>query len=198
MENYDRYKTATAESYEKKGVMDYLVRIQSDRRLIPLIGGIKGKRILDVGLGTGRYTRLLLQANQVVGVDRNPHLCPFQIEVHRGDATQLAELVGAERFDIVFSTWMTEYLSPEQLSGFFRQAKMVLNDNGELMSTIISKYGFGFLYVTAAKLLRGIDKYNYTKERVVDMLREAGFADIEIINLNSWLYIPWAYMVVAR
>jgi len=36
------------------------------------------------------------------------------------------------------------------------------------------------------------------KKGIMDMLKEAGFADIEIINLGSWLYVPWAYLVVAR
>ena len=53
MENYDRYKTETTQSYEKKGVMDYLVRIPSNKKLLPVIDNIKGKKVLDVGLGTG-------------------------------------------------------------------------------------------------------------------------------------------------
>jgi ubiquinone/menaquinone biosynthesis C-methylase UbiE len=198
MENYDRYKTVTPESFDKKSVMDYLVRIPSDRRLVPLISQIKDKKILDVGPGTGWYTKLLLKDNVVVGVDRNPHLCQLPIKVHKGDATQLAGLVGDDRFDVVLSTWMTEYLSAQQLQQFFNEARKVLKDDGRLMTTIISKCGFGFLYVTAAKIIRGIDKYNYTSKRVTDMLKEAGFVDIEIVNLNSWLYAPWAYLVVAR
>jgi hypothetical protein len=75
---------------------------------------------------------------------------------------------------------------------------MVLKEKGSLMTTMISKSGFGFMYVTAAKVIRGIDKYNYTKKEVVDMLREAGFADIEITNISSWICIPWAYLVVAQ
>jgi SAM-dependent methyltransferase len=178
--------------------MDYLVRIPSDRRIIPLISRLKGKKILDVGLGTGLYTRLLLKGNEVIGVDQNPHFCRLPIKVYGGDATQLVELAGAERFDVVFSTWMTEYLSGEQLSVFFGEARKVLAEGGQLMTTIISKYGFGFLYVAAAKLIRGIHKYNYTKKSVVNMLKEAGFSDIEIINLNSWLFFPWAYMAIAK
>jgi ubiquinone/menaquinone biosynthesis C-methylase UbiE len=197
MENYDRYKTATAESFNKKDIMKYLVRIPSDKRLIPLIGRIKGKKILDVGLGAGCYTKLLLKDNEVVGVDPNPHLCRLPIKVHKGDATQLAELVGAEKFDVVFSTWMTEYLDGQQLQKFFNEAGKTLKDNGKLVTTIISKHGLGLLYVTAAKVIRGIDKYNYAKKEVIVMLKEAGFADIEIINLNSWLYVSWAYLVVA-
>lgn len=198
MANYDRYKTETAESYEKKCLMDYLVRIPSDKKLLPIISRIKGKKILDVGPGTGRYTSLLLKDNEVVGIDRNPHLCRLPIKVHQGDATQLAQLVETHSFDMVFSTWMTEYLGPEQLNGFFRQAKIVLSENGQLMTTIISKCGFGFVYVTAAKLIRGIDKYSYAEKHVISVLNEAGFADIEVVSLSAWLGVPWAYMIIAK
>jgi ubiquinone/menaquinone biosynthesis C-methylase UbiE len=177
--------------------MDYLVRIPSNKILLPLIDNIKGKKVLDVGLGTGWYARILLKNNSVIGIDRNPHLCSLPIKVYQGDATQLRELTGNEKFDVVFSTWMTEYLDEGQLRQFFHEAKRTLKDNGRLMTTVISKCGFGFLYITAAKTIRGIVKYNYSKKQVINMLREAGFADIEIINLNSWLHIPWAYLVVA-
>jgi SAM-dependent methyltransferase len=178
--------------------MDYLVRIPSDKKLLPIISQIKGKKILDAGPGTGRYTKLLLKDNEVVGIDRNPHLCRLPIKVHHGDATRFAELVEAHSFDTVFSTWMTEYLNPQQLNDFFKQARIVLKENGEIVTTIVSKYGFGYLYITAARLLRGISKYNYSKREVCDKLREAGFKEISIVNLGSWLGIPWAYLVTAK
>ena len=198
MANYDRYKAETAESYEKRCLMDYLVRIPSDKKLVPLISRIKGKKILDVGPGTGRYTSLLLKDNEVVGIDRNPHLCQLPIKVHQGDATQFAQLVEAHSFDMVFSTWMTEYLNPQQLNTFFQQAKIAIKQDGELVTTIVSRHGFGFLYITAAKIIRGTDKYSYTKKHVAGILKDAGFVDIEIINLDSWFHIPWAYLIVCR
>jgi len=198
MENYDRYKQETAESYERRCLMDYLVRIPSDKKLIPIILQIKGKKILDVGPGSGRYTKLLLTDNEVLGIDRNPHLCKLPIKVLQADATQFIGLIGPQSFDMVFSTWMTEYLNPEQLSEFFKQAKMAIKQDGLLVTTIVSKHGFGCLYITAAGLLRGVKKYNYSKRIVSDKLREAGFKEISIVNLNSWLGIPWAYLVTAK
>jgi ubiquinone/menaquinone biosynthesis C-methylase UbiE len=198
MANYERYKQETAESYEKKCLMDYLVRIPSDKKLLPIISKIKGKKILDVGPGTGRYTKILLNDNDVIGIDRNPHLCRVPIKVLSADATQFVGLVGPQSFDTVFSTWMTEYLNPEQLSVFFQQARIAIKQGGELVTTIVSKHGFGFLYITAAGLLRGVSKYNYSKREVSDKLRDAGFKEISIVNLNSWLGIPWAYLVTAK
>ena len=103
-----------------------------------------------------------------------------------------------EKFDIVFSTWTTEYLNYEQLGAFFAESKKVLKNNGQIMTTVISRYGLGFIYITLAKILRGISKYNYRKKQVIEKLKEAGFADIKIIKLNSWLYFPWAYMAIAE
>jgi SAM-dependent methyltransferase len=198
MKNYDRYLETSSEDYDKKTIMSYFCRVPSDRKIFPLLSELADKKILDVGLGTGYYSRLLIGRNSVVGIDQNPHLCRLAIEVHEGDATKLSELVKDEKFDIVVSTWMTEYLDDKQLGSFFSESKKVLVDGGKLITTVISKYGFGFLYVTAAKLLRGIDKYNYRKEQVIGRLKEAGFTKIEIVSLNSWLGVPWAYMVIAR
>lgn len=198
MANYDRYKTETSASYEKKCLMDYLVRIPSDKKLVPFISQIKGKKILDVGPGSGRYTSLLLKDNEVLGIDRNPHLCRLPIKVLKADATQFVGLVGVQSFDMVFSTWMTEYLNPEQLSSFFKQVRIAVKPGGEFVTTIVSKHGFGFLYITAAGLLRGVKKYNYSKREVSDKLKDAGFKEISIINLSSWLGFPWAYLVTAK
>jgi len=199
MKNYERYLEKTTEEYDKKTIMSYFCRTPSDRIIIPFISKIKGKHILDVGLGTGCYTRVLIEDNKVTGVDQNPHLCKLPIKVlYKGDATELTKLVQDEKFDIVVSTWMTEYLNEEQLGVFFAESKKVLKNNGRLITTVISKYGFGFIYIAAAKILRGISKYNYRPKRIVKKLKEAGFTHIQIIKLNSWLCVPWAYMVVAE
>jgi len=198
VKNYERYLKATPEEYDKKTIMSYFCRIPSDRKIMPMISEIRNKKILDVGLGTGYYSRILMKNNTVVGVDQNPHLCRLPIKLYQGDATELTKLVKDEKFDIVFSTWTTEYLNYEQLSAFFAESKKVLKNNGQIITTVISRYGLGFIYITLAKILRGISKYNYRKKQVIEKLKEAGFDDIKIIKLNSWLYFPWAYMAIAE
>lgn len=198
MKNYDRYQNITADFYEKKGIMFYLCQIPSDKKIIPLLSKIENKKILDVGLGTGIYTKFLIEKNNVVGIDQNPHLCRLSIPLYKGDATQLSEIVGDGKFDIVLSTWMTEYLNPEQLSVFLGETRKVLNEQGIFMSTFISNYCLGYTYVKLAKVLRNIDKHCYSKKQILELVAQAGFRDIEIINLNSWLGIPWAYMVIVK
>ncbi len=198
MIGHERYQGMTAAQYDKKTLMHYLCRIPADKRLLPAVRSIEHKRVLDVGLGTGGYTRLLLeQDNEVVGVDQHPHLCLLPITVHAGDAGELSRLVGEDRFDIVLSTWMTDYLDARHLQDFFTQAKAVLRPNGRLMTTVIERYGFGAFYTTVAKYVRGVDKFTHPRQAVRRMLCAAGFTDIEFTALRAWV-VPWAHWVVAR
>ena len=198
MENYERYKNITADAYEKKGIMHYLCQIPSDKKIIPLLSKTENKKILDVGCGSGYYTKFLIEKNKVVGIDQNPHLSRLSIPLYQGGATELSKIVGDEKFDIVFSTWMTEYLNPEQLSDFLNEAKKVLNKQGTFISTFISNYCLGYAYVKLANILKNIDKYCYSKKKITELLGQTGFKEIKIINLSSWLKIPWAYMVIAE
>ena len=196
--SYDRYTDWTPERYEKQGVMVWLCRKPSDKKILPVLAQLKNKSILDVGLGTGDYTRLFLADNRVVGVDQNPHLCRLNIKVLKGDATQLSSLVADEKFDVVLSTWMTDYFNAENLQKFFNEAKKVLKPGGQLITTTIRFSGLALIYLFLARYWRRADKHGYPKKRVAQMLKNAGFSDIEMINLSSWLGIPWACLVIAK
>ena len=200
MKNYDRYAETTeiATQTSKKSVMSHLCRIPSDKKLIPLLSQITGKKILDVGLGSGYYTKILIKNNSVIGLDPNPHLCKLPIKIHKGLATELEKLVEDEKYDLVVSTWMTEYLNGAELETFFKQSKKALYDNGRLITTIISKQGLGFLYIFLARVIKSIDKYNYTQRQTIEKLKTAGYTNIKIIKLTGRLCIPWAYLVIAE
>jgi SAM-dependent methyltransferase len=178
--------------------MYWLCRLPSDRRILPVLAALRGKDILDVGLGTGHYTRLLVPHNRVVGVDQHPHLCRLDVEVRQGDATRLGEVVGDERFDVVLSTWMTDYLDGGQLGAFFAESRRVLRQGGRLLTTVVSAHGLGLLYVTLARLLKGVRKHGYTRRQITRKLTDAGFRKVEIIHMTSYLRCPWAYLVSAE
>ncbi len=198
MTGYDRYEGMTAKQCEKKTMMYYLCRVPANRALIPAILQLENKKILDVGLGSGYYTKLLIEKNIVTGIDQNPHLCELPITVYKGDATELRSIVKGEKFDIVLATWMTDYLSPDKVRKFFGEAKAVLKNGGKLMVTFPDTYGLGFFYVKAARLLRGVEKYTHNKKQIREQLKETEFTRINIIKLNSWLFLPWAYMIIAE
>lgn len=198
MTGHDRYKSMTAAQCDKQTLMSYLCRVPANKNLIPVVESIENQHVLDVGLGSGYYTKLILDKNTVVGVDQNPHLCELPITVHQGDAGALTEVVGDEKFDVVLSTWMTDYLSPTKLQEFFHAARSVLKDNGKLIVTYPNTYGLGFIYVRMARYLRGVDKYTHRKKDVVAMLKEEGFTRFEIVNLNARLGLPWAFVTIAQ
>ncbi|MFH1614697.1 MAG: class I SAM-dependent methyltransferase [Planctomycetota bacterium] len=198
MKNYERYSNVTSRQYDKKSVMYYLCGVPSYRKIYPLISNLKGKNILEVGLGTGFYTKILLKNNMVIGVDVNPHLCQLPIRLYKGSATELSRLVGDERFDLVFSILMTEYLADDELQAFFVESRKVLNKDGRLITTVISSHGMGFAYIFLAKTLKGISKYCYKRKAIIEKLTAAGFDRIEILRLNSWLGVPWAYLAIAQ
>ena len=53
MKNYNRYKSISNKQYEKKGIMYYLCRKPSDKKIFPIINKIKNKEVLEIGIGTG-------------------------------------------------------------------------------------------------------------------------------------------------
>ena len=200
MGGHERYNNIDAETYEKKTLMYGLCRITSDKVLVPALEAIADCRVLDVGLGTGLYTRILLRNGcEVVGVDQHPHLCTVPVTVHKGDATTLREAVGENAtFDAVVSTWMTDYLSPDAMAGFFREAHAVLRDGGTFYTTVVRRCPVSRLYITAAKRIRGVSKFCYTAEEIEAMATGAGFDSVRLVPLDALLGMRWAFLVVAQ
>lgn len=197
MKNFERYKTVSAVDYDRKDVMYYLCRVPSDKKILPLIAKIKNKKVLDVGIGTGYYSKYLLKQNNVCGIDQNPHLNELPVSVYKANASDFAKSVVGQEFDIVLSTWMTEYLGKNQLIRFFSESRKVLKQNGQLITTIVLPKGIGWLYIKMAKYFKGISKYYYSADQTTELLQRVGFNDIKIINLKSQVGLPWAILVIA-
>jgi len=199
MENFERYQKINPKHFDTKGLRYLLWRIPSDRVLMPIINKIKNKKVLEVGPGAGYYTkRLLSVGNTVSGVDENIHLCKdLPIRCIEGNAADFASRF-AEHFEVIFSAWVTEYLDSQQINNFIGQSYTALDAGGIFLSTFISTGGWGFVYIALARYIRRIRKYNYKQKLIKSLLQEAGFQEVEIIPLRSWLSIPWAFLVRAK
>lgn len=192
LKNYDRYKNIDSKKYNKFSIQKLLWRKPSDKIIIPEIKKIKNLDILDVGIGTAWYAKVFLsQNNKITGVDINPHLCEENIEIIKAKATDFASKI-LEKKEMVFSSWTSEYLSPDDFLQFLNECKKVLKPRGILQFTIIANKAWGSFYIKAAKL-KGIIKYNYSKKEIEKMLVEKSFSVKKILNLNSYGKIPWAY-----
>jgi predicted TPR repeat methyltransferase len=194
----DRYKNIGREAYEQKGLAHYVLRVPVDRIVVPLVQCVRDKKVIDVGCGTGHYSRLFAKNNEVTGVDVNPHLAEgTRLHVIAARAERFASKMPAAHYDVVFSAWMTEYLDKDRLSSFFKESYSVLPVGGELVSTMIDGRGLGFVYVLLAAL-KGIRKYSHPRPLVVRELGTIGFKNIKVTGVPSWLGVPFAYVVSAR
>lgn len=193
MHNYDRYRNYTENQYNKKGISWFFMKKQADKRLFPFVRSIRGKKVLEVGLGYGYYTKYLIEnENTVIGLDINPELGEkIGIGIIQGKADQISEKI-CDKLDYVLSFFMTEYLNETELKKFIRQGIAVLGPQGIFATTVILNTGLGWLYVALARM-KGIRKYCYSEaiiRKVID--RED---QISIIPLKTVFNIPFAVLV---
>jgi SAM-dependent methyltransferase len=102
---------------------------------------VEGKRVLDVGCGTGALAAVLARrgATEVVGVDINPDLIDFGTRAIEEDASDVADRVrlqvidrltdiGQQRFDVVVSKDSFEHFADPE--GFVAEVGNHLSHNG--------------------------------------------------------------------
>lgn len=120
---------------EAPGIFDAFGRAEDPDGLIVRrvreLAGLEGKRILEIGAGTGRYSREWANhAAQVVALEPNPKL----LAVGRKARPELSWVVGqGERLpfrdyslDGVLATWVLAYLRPEACGRVLQEARRVL------------------------------------------------------------------------
>lgn len=178
--NYERYNQLDAVSYEKKTLLSILIGEKCDQIIGELISGIKNRKILELGCGTGRYTKIYYEDNDIKCIDINPHLFELgNVPVIKGNVTELDNLLGKdERFDYITSFWMSEYLTEKELTQTLTLSAKFLNPNGLIIFTFISNGLIGRLYIAGAKI-KGIPKYKYSNDKIYKI---AGNAGLEIVK----------------
>lgn len=106
--------------------------------ILSMLPSFKGKKVLELGAGIGRFTNVLAkQAESVIAVDFiekfikkneeiNAHL--NNIEFVHGDVTKLAFETNA--FHIIFSNWLLMYLNDEEVLKLFEKSLRSLKEGG--------------------------------------------------------------------
>lgn len=196
MSNYDRYQNYTEKEYNNKNLSNFFMKKQADKVLLPYIKNIRKKKILEVGPGYGNYTKYLLDnGNMVEGVDINPELgANIGIKITKGCADQLSDKFH-DKFECVFSFWMTEYLNEAQMKAFMEQGIGLLDLHGVFATTVVVNRGLGRLYIALARL-KGIKKYCYSQKQISQMISEE--KKVRMIPLNTILNIPFAVLIEVR
>ena len=102
---------------------------------LELLGNVKGKKILDLGCGTGIYAKLLTKKGaKVKGFDISPKM----IDIAKKENPNLDLKVGSankipfnDKFDIVLASLIVHYL--EDWNRMFQEIRRVLKPNGILV-----------------------------------------------------------------
>ena len=166
-EGYD----LTADYYSKKS--KYWDSFEKDR-VMPLLGNVKDKKILDVGAGAGRLSlRLAEKGAEVTALDVSEEILKkiknVKIKKVIGEAESLD--FPDESFDIVIATFLIVHL--KDLKRFFDEVYRVLKPGGLFLVTNINQRK-----APAVKTKEGlveIDSYYHKPEKVIEELENLAF-----------------------
>ncbi len=156
-------------------------------------GDVAGKKILDVGCGSGVYSVDFARrgAGRVVGVDFSENMLKLaRQEAERHQVTDMCEFIQADfleldlkdTFDISIAMGVFDYV-PNQ-AAFLRKMVALTTDK-----VIVAFPGHSLLREPARRLRYKLagkgDIYLYSQDNVERIAREAGLPDKEIIRIPS-------------
>lgn len=107
----------------------------------------RGKRVLDVGCGSGYGTRILgVEAVECLGVDRDPEAVRLagslfagpRVAFAVGDATQLTFLPD-QAFDGLVALEFLEHLPPESIPAFMAEARRLVTPGGTFVISVANR-----------------------------------------------------------
>ena len=143
MSQYDLLATlseATAEAPLRKYFEEY--------SFFEALGDVRGQSILDIGCGTGLYTRRLKQrgAARVLGLDASAGMIEYARHLESGKPLGIEYVVkdaadagDVGRFDVVTATYLLHYApSREVMSGMCRSMLRALAPGGRLVSICLN------------------------------------------------------------
>lgn len=168
-EGYDIY----AADYDKR--REFLDSFEKDE-IKRMLGDIKGKRILDVGCGTGRLMRFLVdQGAEVVAVDLSEEMLKkarksFRTcEIVKADIRDLP--FADNSFDIVIGAFVIVHL--KTLTEAFDEVYRVLKPEGEFIVTNINQRKAPKIATKEGEIV--IESYYHIPDHVNDALEESFF-----------------------
>ncbi|MBI4427196.1 MAG: class I SAM-dependent methyltransferase [Candidatus Magasanikbacteria bacterium] len=146
-------------------------------KVLPMLGDLKDKKVLDVGAGTGRLALRIAHAGaQVTVLDvsremlKKVQITNYKLQIIIGDVENLP--FADESFDAVIATFLIVHL--KDLRKFFDEAYRVLKTGGLFLVTNINQRK-----APAIKTKDGlveIESFYHRPEAVVKLLEELAFS----------------------
>jgi ubiquinone/menaquinone biosynthesis C-methylase UbiE len=159
--------------------------------LVERAADLRGRRVLDVGCGTGRLSVALAEraGAKVWGVDASPEmLAVAQSKAPRGVAFKLARAEALPFKDGWFervALWLVVHLVERPAA--FAEARRVLAGDGRLVVVSFDESHFERYWLNSyLPSLEAIDRARFpTRARLETELRGAGFVDVETLRLDQ-------------
>lgn len=160
-------------------------------KLLPMTGDVKGKKILDVGAGTGRISLSLASAGGLVtALDVSAKMLDIlkkknkKIEIMVADAENLP--FSDSSFDLVVAAFLIVHLS--DLKIFFSEAHRVLKDGGRFIVTNINQRRPPVVETSSGPI--EVKSYYHRPEYAKEEMENAGFSILKnemIFENGVWI-----------
>jgi 2-polyprenyl-3-methyl-5-hydroxy-6-metoxy-1,4-benzoquinol methylase len=155
------------------------------------------ERILDVGCGMGHFLYFLKSfgCNNVTGIDVSAACVDFclskglgvQENLHVIDMVSFLEQKGA-CFDLVVMNDVIEHLPKEDIVSSLRSAGEALDAGGRLVVKVVNSANP--ITGAASRYVDFTHTVGFTEESLAQVLRMAGFSNVEIRAQDIWVFNP--------
>ena len=151
------------------------------------------KNVLELGCGTGQYTKLFCQKKYgVVAVDKSESMLKIakkkckNIKNLKFIKDNIVKFNNSKKFDVVASLFdVVSYITKEKdLNIFFKNTRKNLKNNGILIFDFWNKKG-----VFKLKPQNRFKIYNYKKLEILKLNKPTWYKNKDIISVNTKLYI---------
>ncbi len=165
--------------------------------LIPLLGALADKKVLDVGAGTGRLSLPLANRGaHVIALDVSPKM----LELLKKKNSKIITVVGdaeslpfeKETFDIVTAAFLIVHLKDP--TRFFDEAYRVLKDGGILAVTNINQKDPPQVKTKTGKII--IESFYHRPEKIKEILESLAFTVEEVFIKEGDVWVN--QILVAR
>lgn len=187
MKSATGYNLAAHRYDEKEGYLNSF----EQKKFLPLLGNIRGKKILDVGAGTGRIAVELAKfpGTKVTALDVSEKMLErikkknSNIECLLGDGESLPFTSGS--FDLVIATFFIVHLKDP--NRFFDEAYRVLTDGGILAVTNINQKDPPLVKTSEGDII--IESFYHRSEAVRQALEDLAFSVEELFVKEKSVWI---------